>query len=130
MVTVERDSLEQLLALLPPSPDDDTLVSSSTVKKEHGDICTMTLWRWLHPGRSKKSQEHTPEESAKIPFPPPDLVINRRRYWKRRTLRQHRYRLEMQKPQPVKAAVSFVQSPRQTRSTHPARIPQEERGTK
>jgi hypothetical protein len=87
----------------------------------------MTLYRWSHPGRSKDSQEQTPEESAKIPFPPPDFVINGRRYWKRRTLRAHRYRLELQKPHPVKGAASFVQSPRrQTRSTHPARISQEE----
>jgi hypothetical protein len=109
VVTVNDDAPEQQPAL----PDDDDLVAAAKVKEEFGKISDMTLWRWLH--------------SAKTPFPPPDFVINRLRYWKRRTLRQHRYRLELEKPHPVKSAASFVQSPRrQTRSTPPARMPQEE----
>jgi hypothetical protein len=44
-----------------------------------------------------------PKESAKIPFPQPDFIINGRRYWTRRTLRAHRYRLEFEKPHPVDA---------------------------
>jgi hypothetical protein len=42
---------------LPALPDDDDLVPSSVVKRENGGICDMTLWRWLHPERSKDSQE-------------------------------------------------------------------------
>ena len=39
----------------------------------------MTLWRWTRDPR--------------IRFPPPDVVINGRKYWKRKTLRQHRQRI-------------------------------------
>jgi hypothetical protein len=95
---MERD-LEQLLALLPASPDDEALVSAVTLKGEWGHISDMTLWRWTHPAQPKDSQEQaTPEKPEKIPFPQPDFVINGRRYWKRRTLRQHRYRMELEKP--------------------------------
>jgi hypothetical protein len=45
------DAFEQL----PPLPDDDDLIPSSVVKRENGNICDMTLWRWMHPGRSKTS---------------------------------------------------------------------------
>ena len=75
---MDRDALEQL----PPLPDDDDLVPSSVVKRENGGICDMTLWRWTKGPRSK------------VQFPPPDIVINRRNYWRRRTLRQHRKWLE------------------------------------
>ena len=77
---MERNALEQLPAL----PDDDDLVPSSVVKRENGGICDMTLWRWTNDPRSK------------VQFPPPDIVINHRNYWKRRTLRQYRRRLEME----------------------------------
>jgi hypothetical protein len=80
VVTVDGDALEQL----PSLPDDDDLVPSSVVKRENGGICDMTLWRWTY------------EPGSEVPFPPPDLVINNRKYWKRRTLRQHRHRLEME----------------------------------
>jgi hypothetical protein len=77
---MERDALEQLPAL----PDDDDLVPSSVVKRENGGICDMTLWRWTY------------EPSSEVPFPPPDLVKNNRKYWKRRTLRQYRQRIELE----------------------------------
>jgi hypothetical protein len=125
MVTVERVALEQLLALLPASPDDETLVSAGTVREEHDRISDMTLWRWLHPARPRDSQEQTSEKPEKIPFPPPDFYINGRRYWKRRTLRLHRYRLELEKPHPVKGAASSVQPPRRQTRSNPARTPQE-----
>jgi len=74
---MDDEALEQL----PPLPDDDDLVPSSVVKRENGGICDMTLYRWSHPGRSKTSQEQPPpEESAKIPFPPPEQGRAARRY--------------------------------------------------
>ena len=45
---------------LPPLPDDDDLVPSSVVKRENGGICDMTLWRWLHPERSRGLIEEGP----------------------------------------------------------------------
>jgi hypothetical protein len=105
MVTVNHE--------LPSLPDDDDLIPSSVVKRENGGVSDMAIWRWTRDPR--------------VQFPAPDFVINGRRYWKRRTLRAHRHRLESQKPHPVKSAASFVQSPRrQTRSTHLARIPRKE----
>jgi hypothetical protein len=64
---------------LPALPDDEDLVPSPIVKKENGGISDMTLWRWTRDQR--------------IRFPPPDVVINGRKYWKRKTLRQHRQRI-------------------------------------
>jgi hypothetical protein len=58
-------------------PDDDDLVPSVVVRKENGNISDMTLWRWSQPGSS-------------VRFPPPDEIINGRKYWKRKTLRRHR----------------------------------------
>lgn len=73
-VTVNSVALD-----LPVLPDDNDLVSSKTVRKENGNVSHMTIWRWRH--------------SAKVQFPPPDVVINERNYWKRRTLRLHRARI-------------------------------------
>jgi hypothetical protein len=78
MVTMDCDALEQVPAL----PDDDDLVGSAAVKKENGNVSGMTLWRW--------------QRDERVQFPAPDLVINGRNYWKRRTLRQHRHRMEME----------------------------------
>jgi hypothetical protein len=78
MVTMDCDALEQL----PPLPDDNDLVGSAAVKKENGNVSDMTLWRW--------------QRDERVQFPAPDLVINGRNYWTRRTLRQHRHRLEME----------------------------------
>jgi hypothetical protein len=72
------NDLDFVLAL----PDDEDLVPSSIVKKENGGISDMTLWRWMRDPR--------------IQFPRPDIIINGRKYWKRRTLRRHRRRLEVQ----------------------------------
>ncbi|MGB8630865.1 MAG: hypothetical protein WCD69_15990 [Xanthobacteraceae bacterium] len=70
------------LDCLPALPDDEDLVPSRIVKKENGGISDMTLWRWTRDPR--------------IQFPQPDVVINGRKYWTRRTLRRHRRRLEAQ----------------------------------
>jgi hypothetical protein len=72
---VARDTLD----FLPAPPDDEDLVPSRIVKKENGGISDMTLWRWTRDPR--------------IRFPPPDVVINGRKYWKRKTLRQHGQRI-------------------------------------
>jgi hypothetical protein len=37
---MERHALEQLLALLPTAPDDDTLVSAVTLRKSSGAFAT------------------------------------------------------------------------------------------
>jgi hypothetical protein len=50
------------------SPDD--LLTSTGVKAALGNISEMTLWRW----------------SKTFGFPPPDLVIARRKFWRRRTI--------------------------------------------
>jgi hypothetical protein len=70
------------LDFVPALPDDEDLVPSSIVKKENGGISDMTLWRWMRDPR--------------IQFPRADIIINGRKYWKRRTLRRHRRRLEVQ----------------------------------
>jgi hypothetical protein len=75
VVTVDDNTL-----LLPALPDDDDLIPSSVVKRENGGICDMTVWRW--------------QRSPRVQFPLPDIVVNGRNYWKRRTLRQHRHRME------------------------------------
>ena len=67
-----------------PLPDDEDLVSSAVVRRENGGMCAMTLWRWSHDSRMQ--------------FPPPDAVINGRKYWKRRTLRRHRARIGHGRP--------------------------------
>ena len=64
----------------PIAADDDDLIAASIVKRENGGVSDMTLWRWMR--------------NPRIQFPPPDLVLNGRRYWKRRTLRQYRHRIE------------------------------------
>jgi hypothetical protein len=75
--------MDHEIAAVASLPDDDDLVPSRVVKRENGGISDMTLWRWTR--------------DLRIQFPQPDLVINGRKYWKRRTLRRHRQRLEMQK---------------------------------
>ncbi len=75
---VHLDDLDSLPAL----PDDEDLVPSSVVKRENGSVSDMTLWRWTR--------------SPRIQFPPPDFILNGRKYWKRRTLRRHRARIETQ----------------------------------
>jgi hypothetical protein len=79
VVIVDDDVLEQL-------PGDDDLVSSATLKKEFGKISDMTVWRW--------------QRDPDIRFPLPDIVINNRNYWWRRTLRQYRRRLELESRTP------------------------------
>src|SRR6516225_1001189 len=69
MRAVIPDDLDHLPAL----PDDEDLVPSPAVKRENGGISDMTLWRWTR--------------NPRIQFPQPDLIINGRKYWKRKTLR-------------------------------------------
>jgi hypothetical protein len=57
---VDCDALEPL----PPLPDDNDLVGSAAVKKENGNICDMTLWRWMHPERSSAKTRGLIEEDA------------------------------------------------------------------
>jgi predicted DNA-binding transcriptional regulator AlpA len=50
------------------SPDD--LLTSTGVKVALGNISEMTLWRWL----------------KTFSFPPPDLIVARRKFWRRSTV--------------------------------------------
>ena len=52
-----------------PAAADDYLTSAS-VRKMYGDISDMTLWRW------RKG----------LGFPPPDLIVNGRKFWRRHTV--------------------------------------------
>ena len=62
------------LDLLPTLPDDHDLVSSKGVRKEFGGVSLMTLWRW----------RNVPKD-PRLRFPAPDVVINDRNYWYRKT---------------------------------------------
>jgi len=55
-----------------PRPDDDELLAARAVCQRLGDISLMTLWRWCR--------------SDIVRFPPPDIRINARRYWRKRTI--------------------------------------------
>jgi hypothetical protein len=59
-------------------PDDDDLANSAWARALYGDVSQMTLWRW--------------SRDPRIRCPAPDVIINGRRYWRKRTLRQHRQR--------------------------------------
>jgi hypothetical protein len=54
--------------------DLDPLLPSRTVCALVGRITTMTLWRWSH--------------NPRIAFPPPDVIISQRRYWRASTIRR------------------------------------------
>lgn len=59
--------------------DDDDLIGSRAVRDAFGGISDMSLWRWT--------------QNPKLNFPPPDVVIRGRRYWRRDTIRQIKARL-------------------------------------
>jgi hypothetical protein len=54
--------------------DDETLLDSAQVKQSLGGKSDMCLWRWTR--------------NPKVMFPPPDLIINNRRYWFKSTIRR------------------------------------------
>jgi len=56
----------------PVLESDDDLLPSRKVKVSLGGISDMTLWRWTH----------------QLGFPPPDEIIQRRKYWRRSTLKR------------------------------------------
>ena len=53
--------------------DDDAMLTSLQVRQQVGNVSDMALWRWTRDER--------------VRFPEPDLIINNRRYWYRRTIR-------------------------------------------
>jgi hypothetical protein len=57
-----------------PVLDDETLLTSAQVTARCGNVSNMTIWRW--------------QRDARVQFPPPDVVINTRRYWYVRTIRR------------------------------------------
>jgi hypothetical protein len=60
--------------------DPDDLLPSREVRAGCGDWSNMTLWRYTH---------HPDPEVA---FPEPDVVLNGRKYWRRRTIEAWRAR--------------------------------------
>jgi hypothetical protein len=64
----------------PPSPSPTDWLSSTAVRAALGGTTNMTLWRW----------EHDPV----IAFPPPDAVMNGRKYWQRRTITKFQDRMQ------------------------------------
>ena len=50
---------------------DDDLLTSAQIRASIGNISEMTLWRW----------------SLSLGFPPPDKIINRRKFWRRATIK-------------------------------------------
>jgi predicted DNA-binding transcriptional regulator AlpA len=53
-----------------PAAGDDPALNSSAARKYYGGVSAMTQWRWEKEER----------------FPPPDFVLNRKKYWRRSTL--------------------------------------------
>jgi len=60
------------------APDPDDLLPTREVRIACGDVADMTLWRWTH--------------DPEILFPEPDMVLNGRKYWRRRTVEAWRVR--------------------------------------
>jgi predicted DNA-binding transcriptional regulator AlpA len=52
----------------PPGSPNDLLTTRAT-RASVGDISEMTLWRW----------------TRDLAFPPPDVIIGRRKFWRRAT---------------------------------------------
>jgi predicted DNA-binding transcriptional regulator AlpA len=57
-------------ALTAASSNPDDLLTTTVVRAALGNICDMTLWRW----------------TRDLAFPAPDLVISRRKFWRRSTV--------------------------------------------
>lgn len=57
----------------------DPLRDASTTRRLAGAGCAMTLWRW--------------QRDAAVQFPPADVVIRRRNYWKASTIEAWRRRM-------------------------------------
>jgi hypothetical protein len=68
------DELDRALRALDP----DDLLPTREVRIACGDVADMTLWRWTR--------------NPEISFPGPDLVLNGRKYWRRRTIEAWRAR--------------------------------------
>jgi hypothetical protein len=60
--------------------DPDDLLSSNAVRAACGNWSDMTLWRYSH------------HPDPEIAFPAPDVVLNGRKYWRRRTIEAWRTR--------------------------------------
>lgn len=54
----------------PPPEDGDPLLNSARARRHVGEISVMTEWRW----------------TRDFGYPAPDLVVSRRKFWRRSTL--------------------------------------------
>ena len=65
--------MSRKLVKAPAADDPDSFIGSKFIQLDMGGVTLMALWNWSkHP-------------DPIIRFPPPDLVLNRRRLWLRRT---------------------------------------------
>jgi hypothetical protein len=64
--------------------DDHALLPTDQVRALVGGVTDMCLWRWTRDER--------------VLFPKPDVVINRRRYWRFATIQAWRERMERATP--------------------------------
>jgi hypothetical protein len=56
-----------------PPIDDEALLNSARVRAMVGGVSPACLWRW--------------ERDPEVMFPPPDVVIKKRKYWRAGTIR-------------------------------------------
>jgi hypothetical protein len=89
-------------AFAPEPHDPDELLGSTTVRHLVGGITAMTLWRWQQP-------------NSQMGFPPPDRILNGRRYWFRRTITDWQARTEQQSMQDVDARMIKARAERKSR---------------
>jgi hypothetical protein len=52
---------------------DDSLLNSAQVRALAGNISVMCLWRW--------------QRDPRVQFPPPDIIITKRNYWRAGTIK-------------------------------------------
>lgn len=52
----------------------EALIDSVGIRAETGGKSAMTIWRW--------------QRDPRVNFPPPDITINGRNYWRRSTIRK------------------------------------------
>ncbi len=62
------------VASMQPATDDETLLNSAQTRRMVGGVSEMCIWRW--------------SRDEGVRFPRPDVVMNRRKYWFRATIRR------------------------------------------
>jgi hypothetical protein len=86
-------------AFVPEPHDADELLGSTAVRRLVGGVTAMTLCRWQQP-------------NSQMGFPPPDRVLNGRRYWFRRTILGWQARTEQSMKDVVDARMTKARAAR------------------